>query len=74
MRRVLDVENSITLRNGKIFNDPFESENTLTQVGVLCLDTDQRDIINFDHAEATKEDFTANRDKLQDLLNKQHFL
>ena len=32
MRLVLDVENSVTWRDGKIFNDPFEPTNTLTQV------------------------------------------
>ena len=59
MRRVLDVENSITLRDGKIHNDPFEASNTLTQVGVLCLDTDDKKLLCFDHAEAKDIDGTT---------------
>ena len=53
MRRVVDVENSITLRDGKIFNDPYEQANTLTEVGVLCLDTGEKKLLPFDHKEAT---------------------
>ena len=55
MRRVLDVENSITLRDGKIFNDPYEPANTLTEVGVLCLDTGEKRLLPFDHKEATEQ-------------------
>ena len=55
MRRVVDVENSITLRDGKIFNDPYEAANTLTEVGVLCLDTGEKRLLPFDHKEATDE-------------------
>ena len=55
MRRVLDVENSITLRDGKIFNDPYEPSNTLTEVGVLCLDTGAKRLLPFDHKEATEK-------------------
>src|SRR6056300_979544 len=67
MRRVLDVENSITLRNGKIFNDPFESANTLTQVGVLCLDTDDKALLCFDHSE--RNDTIKNKYILQSWLD-----
>ena len=56
MRRVLDVENSITLRDGKIYNDPYEEANTLTEVGVLCLDTGDKKLLPFDHKEATESD------------------
>ena len=38
MRLVLDVENSVTWRDGKTFNDPFEPSNTLTQVGMVNAD------------------------------------
>ena len=55
MRRVVDVENSITLRDGKIFNDPYEPSNTLTEVGVLCLDTGAKRLLPFDHKEATEK-------------------
>ena len=68
MRRVLDVENSITLRDGKIHNDPFEASNTLTQVGVLCLDTDDKKLLCFDHAEAKDIDGT-NKCTLQRVLD-----
>ena len=33
---VLDVENTTLKRNGKLMLDPFEAENTLTMVGMLC--------------------------------------
>ena len=56
MRRVLDVENSITLRDGKIYNDPYEEANTLTEVGVLCLDSGMKRLLPFDHNEATEKD------------------
>tara|TARA_R100001440_G_scaffold21171_1_gene34996 strand:- start:9158 stop:11200 length:2043 start_codon:yes stop_codon:yes gene_type:complete len=67
MRRVLDVENSITLRDGKIHNDPFEPSNTLTQVGVLCLDTQQQSLLCFDHQE--KNNSEDNKCKLQRWLD-----
>ncbi len=38
MKVTLDVENTVTKRDGKIHMDPFEQENTLVMVGVL---TDQ---------------------------------
>ena len=53
MRLVLDVENSVTWRDGKIFNDPFEPNNTLTQVGMLNADNhDELHIVNLDHNDA----------------------
>ena len=67
MKRVLDVENSITLRNGKIFNDPFEPANTLTEVGVLCLETGDKDLLCFDHSE--RNDTTKNKYTLQRWLD-----
>ena len=68
MRRVLDVENSITLRDGKIFNDPYEPANTLTEVGVLCLDTGEKRLLPFDHKEAT-EQHKSNACVLQRMLD-----
>ena len=38
MRLVLDVENSVTWKEGKIYNDPFEPGNTLTQIGMVNAD------------------------------------
>ena len=53
MRLVLDVENSVTKRNGKDHMDPFESSNQLVQVGMFNADDHkQRWIVNIDHDEA----------------------
>tara|TARA_R100000995_G_scaffold839_1_gene575 strand:+ start:2129 stop:4171 length:2043 start_codon:yes stop_codon:yes gene_type:complete len=68
MRRVLDVENSITLRDGKIYNDPYEEANTLTEVGVLCLESGMKRLLPFDHNEATEKD-KMNSCVLQRLLD-----
>jgi DNA polymerase I-like protein with 3'-5' exonuclease and polymerase domains len=38
MRLVLDVENSITWRDGKKLGDPYEPSNDLVQVGMLNVD------------------------------------
>jgi hypothetical protein len=38
MKLTLDVENTVTHRDGKMHLDPFEPTNSLTMVGVL---TDQ---------------------------------
>ena len=38
MRLVLDVENTVTNRDGKLHLDPFESNNHLVQVGMLDAD------------------------------------
>ena len=50
MKLTLDVENTVTHRDGKMHLDPFEPENSLTMVGVL---TDQGVEMHFpfDHAE-----------------------
>ena len=53
MRVVLDVENSVTKRNGKDHMDPFEPSNELVQVGMLNADDHkQRWIVNLNHDEA----------------------
>ena len=52
MRLVLDVENSVTWRDGKIFNDPFEEGNTLTQVGMVNVDNHENlHIVTINHNE-----------------------
>jgi DNA polymerase I-like protein with 3'-5' exonuclease and polymerase domains len=50
MKLVLDVENTVTKRGGKLHLDPFEPNNSLTMVGVL---TDQgvEQHFPFDHDE-----------------------
>ena len=50
MKLTLDVENTVTRRDGKLHLDPFEKENSLVMVGVL---TDQGQCLTFpfDHAD-----------------------
>ena len=48
MKLTLDVENTVTHRDGKMHLDPFEVGNSLTMVGVLT-DQGQEDLIVFDH-------------------------
>ena len=69
MRLVLDVENSVTWRDGKTFNDPFEPTNTLTQVGMVNVDnTEEMHIVNLDHNEA-KDTTGAGRKLIQSVLD-----
>jgi len=64
---VVDVENTVTKRDGKMHLDPFEPDNTLVMVGVLT-DTGEEHIVTFDHAGA---EATPNGHKIvQDLLDK----
>lgn len=79
MRLVLDVENSVTWReNAKgqsvIFNDPYEKDNHLVQVGIVDADnTDNLHIINLDHNEEKDIDGSG-RNFLQAMLNKTSLL
>ena len=50
MKLTLDVENTVTKRNGKMHLDPFEPENTLVMVGMLD-DLGNEDLVTFDHTE-----------------------
>ena len=50
MKLTLDVENTVTNRDGKMHLDPFETNNTLTMVGMLA-DTGEEEIVTFDHSE-----------------------
>jgi len=54
MKIVLDVENTVTHRDGKMHLDPFEPENTLVMVGVL---TDQgvEQHFPFDHVDVPNQ-------------------
>ena len=57
MKLTLDVENTVTERDGKMHLDPFEPDNSLVLVGVL---TDQgvEEHFAFDHAEVpSQEDY-----------------
>ena len=55
MKITLDVENTVTKRDGKIHMDPFEPDNTLVMVGIL---TDQGQCLTFpfDHADRPNQD------------------
>jgi len=50
MKLTLDIENTVTKRNGKLHLDPFEPENTLVMVGMLD-DLGNESIVTFDHSE-----------------------
>ena len=56
MKLVLDVENTVTKRGGKMHLDPFEPTNSLTMVGMLS-DTGVQRIVTFDHSEVEADDF-----------------
>ena len=59
MRLVLDVENTVTHRDGKVHLDPFEPKNHLVQVGMTDADDPKASLTikTLDHNEAT--DFTG---------------
>ena len=67
MKLVIDVENTVTNRDGKLHLDPFESTNTLVMVGILT-DTGDEYQITFDHAD--KEPTENGHKIVQDLLDK----
>jgi DNA polymerase I-like protein with 3'-5' exonuclease and polymerase domains len=48
MKLTIDVENTVTKRDGKMHLDPFEPDNSLTMVGMLD-DTGREHLIYFDH-------------------------
>ena len=50
MKLVLDVENTVTNRDGKMHLDPFEPTNTLVMVGMLTDDNIETHV-TFDHSE-----------------------
>ena len=54
MKVTLDVENTVTHRNGKMHLDPFEPQNTLVMVGVLT-DQDEERHFPFDHADVPNQ-------------------
>ena len=70
MRLVLDVENTVTKRGGKTHLDPFEPNNTLTQVGIQNLDNpDEQYVMTFDHVDY--QDISGDRSRqLQAVLDR----
>ena len=55
MKLTLDVENTVTKRDGKMHLDPFEPDNSLVMVGIL---TDQGQCLTFpfDHADRPNQE------------------
>jgi DNA polymerase I-like protein with 3'-5' exonuclease and polymerase domains len=68
MITTLDVENTITVRDGKKHLDPFEKGNTLVMVGIKHLDQESQ-VYTFDHSEM-HVDVDKYRHNVQDALNK----
>jgi DNA polymerase I-like protein with 3'-5' exonuclease and polymerase domains len=69
MRFVVDVENTVTERGGKMHLDPFEPTNTLVQVGFLCVDDHREDhIFTLNHKEHTDRHGKA-RNIIQEILD-----
>ena len=54
MKITLDVENTVTKRDGKMHLDPFEPENSLTMVGVLT-DQGMEQHFPFDHSDVPNQ-------------------
>ena len=70
MRLVLDVENSITWRDGKTFIDPYEVGNHLVQVGMVNADNKEEImLVTLDHNEHKDSDGLG-RALVQNLLDK----
>ena len=62
MKVVLDVENTVTQRDGRSHIDPFEGGNTLTQVGLLNADNPKAIcIVTLDHNEKQDDDGSGRR-------------
>ena len=49
MKLVLDIENTVTERHGKMHLDPFEKENALVMIGMRSELGET--IVTFDHSE-----------------------
>jgi len=66
MKLTLDVENTVTHRDGKMHLDPFEPNNSLTMIGVL---TDQGQCLTFpfDHADQPNQE--DHYERVQSLLD-----
>src|SRR6056300_1084759 len=56
MKLTLDVENTVTKRDGKMHLDPFEPDNSLTMVGMLN-DQGVKRIVTFDHSDVNADEY-----------------
>jgi DNA polymerase I-like protein with 3'-5' exonuclease and polymerase domains len=68
MKLTLDVENTVTKRDGKMHLDPFEPDNTLVMVGMLT-DQGKETIVTFDHSEMVVQGI-GNHEMVQNELDK----
>jgi len=66
MQIVLDVENTVTTKNGKKQLDPYESTNSLVMVGVKFLGGESR-LFTYNHSDTR---YVSNKQELQDILSK----
>jgi DNA polymerase I-like protein with 3'-5' exonuclease and polymerase domains len=71
MKLVLDVENTVIKRDGKLHLDPFEPSNSLVMVGVYA-DDGEPEVYTFDHVEYVEHmhERKAHVERIQDLLDK----
>jgi len=67
MKVTLDVENTVTHRDGKIHLDPFEPDNSLTMVGMLT-EYGVEHLVVFDHEQ--EEPTPSGKDFVQSVLDK----
>ena len=80
MKLVVDVENTVTTRDGKLHLDPYEPNNTLTMVGIGDANGSGEPIVfTFDHAEMQADDANKLKALLKDaslliMHNAQHDL
>ena len=67
---ILDVENTVTKRDGKLHLDPFEPNNSLVMVGVYP-DDGEPEIYTFDHVEYVEHMYErkAHVERIQQLLD-----
>ena len=68
MKTVLDVENTVTKRDGKLHLDPFEIDNKLVMVGILD-EFGNEELIRFDDYVFGRGDVYL-KTKIQDILDK----
>jgi len=67
---ILDVENTVTNKNGKSHLDPFERTNSLVMVGIYPLNATDSSTYIFDHCDITKDDdIVHNRNTVQRILD-----
>ena len=68
MKLVVDVEHTVTKRDGKTHFDPFETDNKLVMIGCLTEDGEEH-LFRFDEY-VFKTACVGTRQKIQDLLDK----